>query len=246
MSGRGFDYRSITWLTNPDWSNRRIVKNLVSLNPCQTPCCVCLFCLLLILIIKYLFLSLFFPSFTETKIGSNRYIYYKNFISWFSAQKFCRKHHTDLTTSKDQTEFTTINQNVGDPSWLTWIGLIQDFWVWSDGSNSTIVPWMVGEPDDAAYDENCGYLFSSETGDAVCSNMMPFFCYGSEFKRSVVYWNKQNVCFAVSTFTLYTRLTTVMEPLFCSRLRSGAQRCCSNGSQWHFQLLLYEKQFTVK
>uniref|UniRef100_A0AAV2MMM4 C-type lectin domain-containing protein n=1 Tax=Knipowitschia caucasica TaxID=637954 RepID=A0AAV2MMM4_KNICA len=58
--------------------------------------------------------------------------------SWVGAQQFCRRHHTDLMSGKDQ-------RSLLDPSTLPhqwcFVGLFWDQWGWSDGSESSFRNW---------------------------------------------------------------------------------------------------------
>lgn len=102
-------------------------------------------------------------------------------MAWSDAQAYCRMHHTDLASARDETENSII---AGLTSGWTWFGLFRDSWKWVDQTNfsSSIVSWAQGKPDNAQREENCGYLNNGQAVDAQCSGVMPFFCYSRESK----------------------------------------------------------------
>ncbi|XP_069577931.1 lymphocyte antigen 75-like [Brachyistius frenatus] len=63
-------------------------------------------------------------------------------MSWFEAQEYCRKYHTDLSplsTKLEKDVFT--NSEIGNK--IGWIGLywVGDGWRWSGGDNATYTFW---------------------------------------------------------------------------------------------------------
>ncbi|XP_047657896.1 putative C-type lectin domain family 20 member A [Tachysurus fulvidraco] len=117
-----------------------------------------------------------FPSvcFDVSKTGNQRYIYISTTMSWLEAQTYCRQHHTDLASSRDATEDSVIKALI---SGWTWFGLFRDSWKWKDQTNFSTIRWMTGKPDNALKNENCGYINNGQAADALCSDIMPFFCY---------------------------------------------------------------------
>ncbi|XP_058249838.1 C-type lectin domain-containing protein 180-like isoform X2 [Hemibagrus wyckioides] len=59
----------------------------------------------------------------------------------------------------------------------SYTGNQRDSWKWIDQTNFSTLSWMTGKPDNALKIENCGYLNNSQTADALCSDIMPSFCY---------------------------------------------------------------------
>lgn len=43
------------------------------------------------------------------------------------------------------------------------------------------MPWIPKKPDNALGNQTCGYIYNGETGDAQCSDIMPFYCQKGEF-----------------------------------------------------------------
>ncbi|XP_053094488.1 C-type mannose receptor 2-like [Pangasianodon hypophthalmus] len=95
-------------------------------------------------------------------------------MTWLGAQSYCRQHHTDLTSVRNTTEYLVIQELI---TVKTWIGLFRDSWKWTDQTNFSTISWMSGKPDNKLGKENCGYLNNSQAADALCSDVMPFFCY---------------------------------------------------------------------
>ncbi|XP_059210141.1 macrophage mannose receptor 1-like [Centropristis striata] len=103
-------------------------------------------------------------------------------MTWAKAQSYCRKHHTDLASVRNQAENQKVQELVqaagGDRK--AFIGLYRDSWKWSDGSNSSFRYWISGEPN--GYNENCAAAdFSSYSGqwaDVTCDQRLPFICNG--------------------------------------------------------------------
>ncbi|XP_058261879.1 macrophage mannose receptor 1-like [Hemibagrus wyckioides] len=118
-----------------------------------------------------------FVCFDESKTGNSSYIYFSTPKSWYDAQSYCRQYHTDLASTRDATEYSYIHDLVTPLTGYTWIGLTRHSWKWIDQTNFSTISWMPGKPDNALKKENCGYLNNSQAVDALCSDVMPFFCY---------------------------------------------------------------------
>lgn len=116
------------------------------------------------------------PSFilTETKNGTDRYIYISNTMQWTGAQAYCRQYHTDLASTRDENEYAII---MGLISGETWFGMSKDPWKWVDHTNFSTLSWISRQPDNYYWNENCGYINMGQVGDAKCSKVFPFFCY---------------------------------------------------------------------
>ncbi|XP_073727812.1 putative C-type lectin domain family 20 member A [Misgurnus anguillicaudatus] len=117
------------------------------------------------------------------------YVFYPFYTTWKDAQSYCREHHTDLVSIRNENE----NQNVQHllkkyNSEYAWIGL-HGSRSWSDQSNSSFTFWKTGEPNDVG---SCTAVSFSESGtwtDENCYNEFPFFCYNGEI---LLFWIKIN------------------------------------------------------
>ncbi|XP_073725999.1 C-type mannose receptor 2-like [Misgurnus anguillicaudatus] len=112
--------------------------------------------------------------------GDKGFIIDDSSVSWRDAQTFCRQHHTDLISVRNQIENEQIQKIMNDKDISeVWIGLFSDSWEWSDESDSTFRNWYSPQPDHAG-SEDCTEVRMTEHGqwnDAVCSNSQTFVCY---------------------------------------------------------------------
>ncbi|XP_053087055.1 putative C-type lectin domain family 20 member A [Pangasianodon hypophthalmus] len=115
-----------------------------------------------------------FVCFDDTKAGTNKYIYYSSLQTWPDAQSYCRQHHTDLASVRNETENSIIYAMVYGE---TWFGLFRDSWKWSDKTNFTTITQIPGQLDNAMGNENCVSLTNGQAADEPCSYIKPFFCY---------------------------------------------------------------------
>lgn len=115
----------------------------------------------------------------ETKTGNDRYIYISNDADFYAAQAYCRQHHTDLASARDENENSVLVSLI---YYKTWFGLLKDPWKWVDRTNFSYISWSYEKPNNVKWNENCGYLYMGEATDAWCSDIMPFFCYSGTLK----------------------------------------------------------------
>lgn len=123
---------------------------------------------------------------------SNSYVLVKNErMNWRDAQKYCRKHHSDLASVRNATESQIIESKIQsiDTSHYVWIGLFNDNWVWSKKSNSSFRYWTEGAPpnNDETDKGALTLLTTQEEGkwrDMKCDNKYPFFCHFGNIKFS--------------------------------------------------------------
>ncbi|XP_016403792.1 macrophage mannose receptor 1-like [Sinocyclocheilus rhinocerous] len=103
-------------------------------------------------------------------------IYYHK--TWNEAQTYCREHHTDLVSIRNETENFRV-QSLIPYSSVVWIGLYRTR-SWSDQSNSSFSNWSAGQPDNAGNSEYCTAVSFSDSGnwtDENCNTALPFICY---------------------------------------------------------------------
>ncbi|XP_053086933.1 C-type mannose receptor 2-like [Pangasianodon hypophthalmus] len=112
--------------------------------------------------------------FDDRNTDNNRYIYIPDLMTWREAQSYCRQHHTDLASARNETENSLIKAMVFGE---TWFGLFRDSWKWSDQTNFTTITWAPGEPDNYQGNENCVLLYDGQVDDTICSDIRPFYCH---------------------------------------------------------------------
>ncbi|XP_073725572.1 C-type mannose receptor 2-like [Misgurnus anguillicaudatus] len=102
-------------------------------------------------------------------------------VSWRKAQIFCRQHHTDLTSVRNQIENQQIQKIMEDKDISeVWIGLFSDSWEWSDKSESGFRYWMSGQPDNRGGSEDCTSVVVNMQeiwNDIKCSFSQSFVCH---------------------------------------------------------------------
>ncbi|XP_033981474.1 uncharacterized protein LOC117478578 [Trematomus bernacchii] len=111
---------------------------------------------------------------------SATFVLIKSLMTWTDAQSYCREHHTDLASVRNQAENQQLDELIPGGGYNAWIGLYRDSWKWSDGSNSSFKYWKVNEPNyrglkacvAAAFDD------SGKWEDLDCGVEKPFICYG--------------------------------------------------------------------
>ncbi|XP_073726705.1 macrophage mannose receptor 1-like [Misgurnus anguillicaudatus] len=112
--------------------------------------------------------------------SSKGFIINDSSVSWRAAQIFCRQHHTDLTSVRNQTENQQIQKIMNDKNINeVWIGLFSDSWEWSDKSESGFRYWMSGWPT-ASVSSLCTWIRMINPGqwtNVACSNSQTFVCH---------------------------------------------------------------------
>ncbi|KAE8278973.1 hypothetical protein D5F01_LYC22555 [Larimichthys crocea] len=84
-----------------------------------------------------------FVCYNGTVNGNVSYVKINNYLTWTEAQRYCREHHVDLASIRNQTENDIITNLTGSD--FVWIGLHREK-VWSDGSTSLFRHWATGQP----------------------------------------------------------------------------------------------------
>ncbi|XP_047661516.1 macrophage mannose receptor 1-like [Tachysurus fulvidraco] len=112
-------------------------------------------------------------------------------MGWTEAQRYCREHHTDLASVRNDTENQKIRSmfiNTYMDYSIIWIGLYRTM-SWSDKSNSSFSNWKPGQPDGYGQIKTCtavsfnyndyySYYYGKWT-DENCGDAFPFFCYST-------------------------------------------------------------------
>ncbi|XP_073726745.1 C-type mannose receptor 2-like [Misgurnus anguillicaudatus] len=113
--------------------------------------------------------------------SSKGFIINDSSVSWRDAQIFCRQHHTDLISVRNQTENQQIQKIMNDKNISeVWIGLFSDSWEWSDESESGFRYWNSTQPDNTRGSEDCTLVRVTVQGhwiDVVCSYALTFVCH---------------------------------------------------------------------
>uniref|UniRef100_A0A8P4K9Z9 C-type lectin domain-containing protein n=1 Tax=Dicentrarchus labrax TaxID=13489 RepID=A0A8P4K9Z9_DICLA len=105
-------------------------------------------------------------------------------MKWIDAQYYCRVHHTDLFSVRNQAENQEI-QSMVPAGKLTWIGLFGDSWKWSDGSNSLYRFQWQGSLDNLGEGPNCAHFYNRKWSVRSCHTKSMFLCHYFK-KRSVL------------------------------------------------------------
>ncbi|KAK7883906.1 hypothetical protein WMY93_027029 [Mugilogobius chulae] len=119
--------------------------------------------------------------------GTKNYTFVNASMTWKDAQSYCRQHHTDLATIRDETENSAVAALSSNAS--VWIGLYREPWRWSDGSSGTFTNWQNDQPDNYKMNQHCVKLNQYKKYiDAFCTNLFAFHCEKAvEKKQTHVY-----------------------------------------------------------
>ncbi|MBN3279265.1 MRC1 protein, partial [Polyodon spathula] len=117
---------------------------------------------------------------------SERYILITELKTWYEAQQYCRRNHTDLVSIKNEDENNKIKEKANGAA--VWIGLFNNPWKWSDGGgNYTFQNWSENQPDNYEGKEKCVKIQNNsntlQLNDDQCSKAHPFFCYDNALSR---------------------------------------------------------------
>nr|XP_055045994.1 C-type mannose receptor 2-like [Misgurnus anguillicaudatus] len=113
--------------------------------------------------------------------SSKGFIINDSSVSWRDAQIFCRQHHTDLISVRNQIENEQIQKIMNDKNISeVWIGLFSDSWEWSDEIESGFRYWRSDQPDNRGGSEDCTaarMTDQSQWHDVGCSESHSFVCH---------------------------------------------------------------------
>ncbi|XDV38523.1 hypothetical protein PO909_007904 [Leuciscus waleckii] len=112
--------------------------------------------------------------------ASASYVLVSQSKTWTEAQRYCREHHTDLVSIRNEIENYRV-QSLFPYYSVAWIGLYRTR-SWSDQSNSSFSNWTTGQPDNAGNSEYCTAVSFSDSGswtDENCNTALPFICYSA-------------------------------------------------------------------
>uniref|UniRef100_A0A8B9H3C8 C-type lectin domain-containing protein n=1 Tax=Astyanax mexicanus TaxID=7994 RepID=A0A8B9H3C8_ASTMX len=132
------------------------------------------------LFLCFLFCSLFYANSSKNKPNAERYVFINETKTWCEAQRYCREHHTDLASVRNETERWQVHDAGSGVNF--WIGLFKDSWKWSDQSNSSFRCWNFTQPDNNDLTK-CAAASVKDQGqwhDIKCDEQYPFICHESE------------------------------------------------------------------
>ncbi|XP_073726284.1 C-type mannose receptor 2-like [Misgurnus anguillicaudatus] len=110
--------------------------------------------------------------------GDKGFIINGSSVSWRDAQIFCRQHHTDLTSVRNQIENQQIQKIMNDKNINeVWIGLFSDSWEWSDKSESGFRKWNRIEPNNPDTEKCAMVLSGGQWNNVPCSLSYTFVCH---------------------------------------------------------------------
>lgn len=103
-------------------------------------------------------------------------------MKWPEAQSYCREHHTDLASVRNESENQRVRQLVLAGQ-KVWIGLYRDSWMWVDGRKLLFSSWAGGQPNNNNAMNCVAACVEDDGGWEVwtCNSKMPFFCYKGRF-----------------------------------------------------------------
>ncbi|XP_015260334.1 PREDICTED: macrophage mannose receptor 1-like [Cyprinodon variegatus] len=109
-------------------------------------------------------------------------------MQWPAAQSYCREHHSDLASVRNELENHKIHQLVPAGA-KVWIGLYRDTWKWVDGTNSSFRFWSGNEPNNNYHNEDCAVANFGNGGkweDWSCAHKKAFICYTAFHTKQVI------------------------------------------------------------
>uniref|UniRef100_A0A8B9H8C7 C-type lectin domain-containing protein n=1 Tax=Astyanax mexicanus TaxID=7994 RepID=A0A8B9H8C7_ASTMX len=115
-----------------------------------------------------------------TEFYTERFIFINERKTWREAQSYCRENHTDLASVRNQTENQQVWNETKNVGIMTWIGLFNDPWKWSDKKNSSFRYWFPNQPDITDKCAAASVMDQSQWHDVNCNTSYPFICYESK------------------------------------------------------------------
>uniref|UniRef100_A0A8C5AIR9 C-type lectin domain-containing protein n=1 Tax=Gadus morhua TaxID=8049 RepID=A0A8C5AIR9_GADMO len=139
-----------------------------------------------------------------TTLSGSNIVFIPKIKSWWDAQSYCRKHHTDLPSIRNLEENSLVYQIHNLQAWK-WIGLHRNLRsTWSDGSNSSYRNWKDNIPPTrpAWTENNCTVALSNngwQWADKQCNSKFNFLCNGGKicsilFQNSLTWSDAQSHC----------------------------------------------------
>uniref|UniRef100_A0A8C4Z9X8 C-type lectin domain-containing protein n=1 Tax=Gadus morhua TaxID=8049 RepID=A0A8C4Z9X8_GADMO len=125
----------------------------------------------------------------STTLSGSNIVLIREFKSWWDAQSYCRKHHTDLPSIRNLEENSLVYQ-IHNGNARKWIGLHRNLRsTWSDGSDSSYRNWKDNIPPTLYHIVPCVYLCST-VFPGVCSALHQYYFVD----KSLSWSNAQSHC----------------------------------------------------
>uniref|UniRef100_A0A8C1ZW35 C-type lectin domain-containing protein n=1 Tax=Cyprinus carpio TaxID=7962 RepID=A0A8C1ZW35_CYPCA len=112
--------------------------------------------------LHFIYCSLYYQLMCFIQNATGHYVVIYHHKTWTEAQSYCREHHTDLISIRNETENYRVQSLISSNSGF-WIGLYRTR-SWSDQSNSSFSNWRIGQPDNAENSEYCTAVSFSDSG----------------------------------------------------------------------------------
>ncbi|KAK2894317.1 hypothetical protein Q8A73_016801 [Channa argus] len=110
--------------------------------------------------------------------------------SWTEAQKYCRQHHTDLASVRNQAENDQMKLMIHNQT--TWIGLYRDLWKWSDGSSYSVNNWYSGGAPSATATNICVVSYFGKWKNLDCNTKHDIACFlGLHYYGKLICWREE-------------------------------------------------------
>uniref|UniRef100_A0A667WL70 C-type lectin domain-containing protein n=1 Tax=Myripristis murdjan TaxID=586833 RepID=A0A667WL70_9TELE len=125
------------------------------------------------------FLQLNVINTSTEAVAYPRFILINDAKTWAEAQSYCRQHHTDLASVRNQDENREMVTLVPSRK-KVWIGLFRDSWKWSDGSATSFQNWNERQPEHRIK-ESCVASRAGKWENLPCASKLFFACYSGEW-----------------------------------------------------------------
>ncbi|XP_076144813.1 C-type mannose receptor 2-like isoform X1 [Alosa pseudoharengus] len=119
----------------------------------------------------------------DEKESAAKYILISKPKSWNDAQEYCREHHTDLASSRNQEENRWLASSSDNRT--VWIGLFRDTWKWSDQSKIRFTAWHPNYPSNNRVNDDCAGYSNGYWYDRLCPNRYNFVCQSGKCSTSM-------------------------------------------------------------
>ncbi|KAG1928119.1 hypothetical protein F2P79_023807 [Pimephales promelas] len=127
----------------------------------------------------------YFVCSNEGTNATEKLVLIKTQVTWLDAQKYCRKHYTDLATVRSLEDNNKIISLIALHQ--PWIGLYRDSWKWSDQANFTSSTQLITQRL-IVPSKNCAALYydSPSIADHYCTSVLYFYCSTVKNKQQLI------------------------------------------------------------